>query len=565
MNNKQIIGKLNLTASLLQIQGENPFKIRGYQNTVQVIERLNESLSDLNKKEILGIEGIGKGMADKISQLIETGTFDSLDKVLENTNPVVLDLLKISGLGPKKIQVLEKEFQLNSIHDLLLLCENGKVAELKGFGKKTEEKVKSSLEYLIENKGKILYAEGESISKLIEEDLANSLEGLKFSPTGPLRRKDNSLDELSFLIACEYSEIKKLKSEINKFLYLEENVIESSPYIWRGKDVDLGIKVAFKFCESETFYSNLVIETGKEEHLFHLLENDNTLYKIAKAENFKSEVEIYEKAKLPFITPELREGKFEFDLDKKGKIELVELGDLKGCLHNHSTYSDGANTVKEMAVYCKEQGYEYFGISDHSKTAFYANGLYPEQVLKQQQEIDLLNEKLAPFKILKGIESDILPDGSLDYEEEILSTFDYIVASVHSGLDMDKEKATKRLITAIENPYTSILGHATGRLILRRKGYEIDHKKVIDACAKNNVIIEINAHPKRLDIDWQWIPYAMEKGVLISINPDAHELKGIHDMYYGVCSARKGALTKEFTFNSKSLEEVEQHFRNQKK
>jgi DNA polymerase (family X) len=242
--------------------------------------------------------------------------------------------------------------------------------------------------------------------------------------------------------------------------------------------------------------------------------------------------------------------------EKHAIPKLIELEDLKGILHNHSTYSDGVHTLKEMADYCKELGYQYFGICDHSKTAVYANGLPIEKIIEQQKEIDTLNSTYTNFKILKGIESDILNDGSLDYPEDILKTFDFIVASVHSNLKMPEEKATERLIKAIENQYTTILGHPTGRLLLARKGYPINHKKVIDACAANKVSIELNAHPYRLDIDWRWIPYCLERGVMISINPDAHHREGFKDMYYGVCVARKGMLDAENCLNALSLDEL---------
>jgi DNA polymerase (family 10) len=277
---------------------------------------------------------------------------------------------------------------------------------------------------------------------------------------------------------------------------------------------------------------------------------------------FSSEEEIFNSFGMQFIEPELREGLNEVELAKANKIpKLLELTDLKGILHNHSTYSDGLNTLKDMAVYCKELGYEYLGMCDHSQSAFYANGLKADRVMEQQREIDELNKKLAPFKIFKGIESDILNDGSLDYPEEVLKTFDFIVASVHSNLKMTEEKATARLLKAIENPYTTILGHPTGRLLLSRPGYPIDHKRIIDACAANNVIVELNAHPYRLDIDWRWIQYCIEKGVKISVNPDAHEKGGYHDMHYGVCAARKGMLTKEMCFNAMPLIEMEAYFK----
>jgi DNA polymerase (family 10) len=236
---------------------------------------------------------------------------------------------------------------------------------------------------------------------------------------------------------------------------------------------------------------------------------------------------------------------------------LIEEQDICGILHNHSTYSDGLHSLSEMAMYVKSCGYQYFGICDHSKSAFYANGLQPQRVLEQIKEINALNKKLVPFKIFKGIESDILSDGSLDYNVEILSKFDFVVASIHSNLRMDKDKATNRLISAIENPYTCILGHPTGRLLLSREGYPIDHKKIIDACAANSVSIELNANPLRLDLDYTWIPYALEKQVMIAINPDAHSKGGIHHVRYGVYAARKGGLTKDMCLNSKNLEEFE--------
>ncbi len=240
---------------------------------------------------------------------------------------------------------------------------------------------------------------------------------------------------------------------------------------------------------------------------------------------------------------------------------LITFDDLKGTLHNHSTYSDGVHSLEQMAKYSKEElGLEYLGICDHSKSAFYANGLTIDRLEQQWKEIDQLNETLAPFKIFKGIESDILSDGSLDYTDDILAKFDFVVASVHSNLKMDEDKATSRLIKAIENPYTTILGHPTGRLLLSRAGYPLDFKKIIDACAANHVVIEINANPLRLDLDWRWHRYALEKGVLLSINPDAHRMEGLHDMQYGVFVARKGGLSKDKCLNAFSREEVQKLF-----
>jgi DNA polymerase (family 10) len=281
----------------------------------------------------------------------------------------------------------------------------------------------------------------------------------------------------------------------------------------------------------------------------------------------KSEEEIYELASLPFIEPELREGNGEFKLaESKSLPKLIQYSDLKGSLHNHSTWSDGIHTLEEMALFCKNDlKLEYFGICDHSKSAFYANGLTETRIAAQQREIDGLNEKLSPFRIFKGIESDILYDGSLDYSNEVLASFDFVVASIHSILNMNEEKATERLIKAIENPFTTILGHPTGRLLLSRSGYPIDHKKVIDACAENQVIIEINANPLRLDLDWRWHQYAISKGVLLSINPDAHRKEGFNDMKYGTLVARKGGLSKENCLNAMNLDQISILFEHKKK
>ncbi|MBK9638872.1 MAG: DNA polymerase/3'-5' exonuclease PolX, partial [Bacteroidetes bacterium] len=325
-----------------------------------------------------------------------------------------------------------------------------------------------------------------------------------------------------------------------------------------------GIPISIQFFPAAELIYQQWKSTGNNEHLAQCLAlksvEENQLKKCT------SELEIYQTFGLPYIEPELREGRNEITRALDGNLPsaLIELKDLKGILHNHSTYSDGKNTLKEMALACKNSGYEYLGICDHSKSAFYAGGLSIERVAEQQEEIKKLNIELAPFVIFSGIESDILTDGSLDYPEEILKSFDFIVASVHSGLRMDVDKATMRLIAAIKNPYTTILGHPTGRLLLSRAAYPIDHEKVIDACAKYNVVIELNAHPYRLDLDWRWIEYAISKGVKISINPDAHSTEGYKDMYFGVCVGRKGFLTAKETFNAQNREDINKYFQDRK-
>jgi DNA polymerase (family 10) len=294
------------------------------------------------------------------------------------------------------------------------------------------------------------------------------------------------------------------------------------------------------------------IETGPKQHV------DWVVSRLEDSSALSDEQSVYQKARLVYVEPEMRDLEDCFNVKHLlGADSLVSVSDLKGCLHNHTTYSDGASTLREMADACISNGLQYLAICDHSRSAFYAGGLSVEQVIKQHAEIDALNAEKFPFRIFKGIESDILSDGSLDYPDEILKTFDVVVASVHSGLSMTEDKATERIIKAIENPFTTILGHPTGRLLLSRKGYPLDHRKVIEACASNGVAIELNAHPYRLDIDWRFLQLAMEFGVPISINPDAHHTKGINDMRYGVLVARKAGVPASAVLNSKSLSQFE--------
>src|SRR5690606_38156674 len=314
------------------------------------------------------------------------------------------------------------------------------------------------------------------------------------------------------------------------------------------------------------FVRETLLRTGSRNHLLTPVLDHPSLASFFRSKPFESELQAYQAAGQSYIAPELREGQFEIALAKEGKLPvLLEMDDLRGSLHNHSTYSDGKHTLRDMATYCQSLGYEYLGIADHSRSAFYAGGVDREKVAEQQREIKLLNEELAPFRIFSGIESDILVDGSLDYPDHVLASFDFVVASIHSALSMTRQRATARLIKAIENPYTTILGHPTGRLLLRREGYPIDHQAIIDACAANEVVIEINVNPWRLDLDWRWIHYALEKGVRLSINPDAHEKEAYADIRYGVMVARKGGLTREMTLNALSADALAIYFEARKK
>jgi DNA polymerase (family X) len=522
VTNKEISGLIKLTGQLMELHGENKFKTKSYTNAAFQIGKNPNQLEQLSLPELENTYGIGKSIAAKVFQIATTGKLDTLEVIINKTPKGVLDMLSVKGIGGSKVRVLWKDMEIESLGELLQLCEENRLIEVKGFGAKTQESIKQNIQYRISSEGKYHYAAAANFALQLRDQLREQFPDAQIELSGELRRKCEIIEQIDILISSE--------NEINV------------------PEFEAAIPVVFHKCTPNSFGTALLQTTGSKAHVSQL----------NIPENAATEEQIYTQNNLPYIEPELREGLAELEWAKANSLPvLVEDKDLKGILHNHSTYSDGRNTLEEMAVACRDLGMEYFGIADHSKTAVYANGLYPENVAKQHQEIDDLNEKLAPFKVLKGIESDILYDGSLDYEEDILRKFDYVVASIHSQLKMDEEKANTRLITAIENPYTTILGHPTGRLLLSRKGYPIDHKKIIDACAANNVVIEINANPLRLDLDWRHIQYALEKNVMLSINPDAHNTEGFSHMHYGTCVARKGGLTKEMTLNAMSLAEIE--------
>jgi len=532
MTTEDIADALEITAKLMELHNENPFKVKAISAAAYKLGKTRLDLNNQSVDELTKIDGISKSLAEKIIDFTTTGTTKELQDLITKTPAGVIEMLGVKGLGPKKVRQLWQELELESVTDLLYACHENRLIELKGFGEKTQNTIIQNIEFKIKNTGWFHYAYAEKIGQPIIDAIKQQTELVRF--TGAMYRKCEVIEEIDILVGDESMDLDEFYSET--------------------------IPVNFIQVNANVFYRKLVETSSTKEHL------EGINYKVLETKKYDSEEAIYSNLNIQYCVPELREGLFELEKAKNNHLpKLIELTDLKGILHNHSTYSDGMNTLEEMANYCKDLGYQYLGICDHSQTAFYADGLKVETVLLQHQEIEKLNQKLFPFKIFKGIESDILGNGDLDYEEDILKTFDFIVASVHANLKMDEEKATTRLLKAIENPYTTILGHPTGRLLLGRPGYPINHKKIIDACAANKVVIELNAHPYRLDIDWRWIPYCLEKGVMISINPDAHQLKGYHDMHYGTLTARKGMLTKEHCLNAMDLNSFESFLNNYKK
>ena len=547
MTNKEIAKSFQLLGNIMELHGENPFKIRSYHSAYRNLRSLEKPLSEMEEAEIAGIKGVGKAIAGKIKELLETGLMQTLERYKDKTPEGIQEMLNIKGFGPKKIMAVWQGLEVESVGELLYAVNENRLVELKGFGQKTQDELKQKLEYYQKSKDKYHYAALEGAASTLVEKLKERLPGVPMSLCGAIRRKDTILDQIEILLATDRENaIQLFDGDLLTITQEENNCLKGR----NGEEQPVTIYL----CEPTAFGSKLFRYTGHSDFL-------QAFINAFPGQDFKGlseEQQVFEQAQIQFIPPELREQEWGLQLAINNNIpQLITDQDIKGVLHLHTTYSDGAHTLRDMATYAKELGYEYLGLTDHSKSAFYANGLQPERVFQQMEEVDELNKELSPFKIFKGIESDILNDGSLDYEADILDRFDFIIASVHSNLRMDEEKATQRIITAVENPYTTILGHPTGRLLLSRQGYPIDHKKVIDACAANGVAIELNANPWRLDLDWTWIPYALEKGVLISVNPDAHSKEGIHDIHFGVCAARKGGLEVQQCLNSKSLADFE--------
>lgn len=563
MDHKTILKKLKLCIQLMELHDENPFKIRSYQSALTSLERGYQDIMALSDTELSQINGIGKSIIEAIQNLRATETFPALESLIEKTPTGILEILQIKGLGPRKVKTLWEELGITSTHELMEACQSGRVAQIKGFGQKTQDTIIQNLEFKASNAGKWLFADIEEIIVSLETTLKNLLPSAQIALVGDFARKMEIISEAELLIGS--ADLTATKASIKTLESIHWDWSASGPKTWRGKREDLDLLIVLHFCSQVDFLPKKLSFTASKAHLLSLVDENESIAEKLNKRDFDSEEAFFTQNQLQFIPAEMREGFGEVELAKENKIpNLLQDADLKGILHNHSTYSDGKHSLKQMAEYCKSLGYEYLGISDHSRTASYAGGLDIEKVMKQQAEIDALNQELAPFKIFKGIESDILGDGSLDYPVEVLASFDFIVASVHSILNMDVRRATDRLIRAISNPYTTMLGHPTGRLLLQREGYPIDHRAVIDACAANNVVIEINANPWRLDLDWRWIRYAMDQGVKLSINPDAHEMDGYSDMKYGVLVGRKGGLTKEMTLNSLSGEEIAAYFAGRK-
>lgn len=541
VSNREIARLFGLYAELLLLHNKNESLASILSGASYRIRRIDEAIHGLSKPELSKL--FRPELIKLVEQLKKRGTINELDELIQLTPPGLFEMMRIRGLGGKKLSILWSVAKIDTVDALLDACKRNRLIDIPGFGLKTQANIVEAIEAERLTRDRFYYAsvadDANALVHILQQHLKNKLVSL----CGEVRRQSTTVGEIEIIAAIDH---KKLNDKaLRRFMIIQS----SSENETKAHTLD-EIPVTIYHTTKEKFHYELFERTGNEGHVSKLNK------RVGSMREFKSEEEIYKSAKLPFIVPEMREDLAEWDLVKQ-QDELVTPDDIKGVVHNHTTWSDGVDSLPDFVNTCRDRGYEYVVISDHSKNAHYAGGLTEEKVMKQIKEIESLKKEQKKFRIFKSIECDILVSGELDFGNDLLKQFDMVIVSIHQLLKMDEKKATQRLIKAIENPYTTILGHMTGRQLLIRPGYPVNFNKVIDACAANNVVIEINANPRRLDMDWSHIPYAMKKGVLISINPDAHSIGEIDNIRWGVAAARKGGLTKRMTWNAMSLREIE--------
>lgn len=578
MTNQEIAEKLREIYNLMQLAGENRFRAIAFDRAAQTIESLNEEIAIHIKSDTLTeIKGIGKSIAEDIKAYESTGTMPVLEALKQKVPGGLIEWLNISGLGPKNIAKIHRELGITEIHELKEACLSGAVADLPGLGKKSAERILKSIEYLEEFGERARLDQAWEIAHPFYEFIKEIDGVLECQVAGSLRRSRETIGDIDILAAAEKEDTGSIFEAFANHELVQEVLgrgdTKSSVRTQNGRQVDLRI------VKPGEYPAALLYFTGSKEHNIVLRQrarergmalNEYGLFQLddKKKTNFgqpvktKSENDIYSKLDLNYIPPEHREDHGEFAYYKEHKsMELVSESDIKGVIHAHSTWSDGRNTIRQMAEACMNLGYEYLGMSDHSRTAAYAGGLTIAEVEEQWREIDQLNREFESeginFKIFKGVESDILSDGSLDYPDEILAGFEFVIASVHSGLEMPFDAMMDRFEAAINNPFTTMIGHPTGRLLLKREESKLDLNALIELAADRGVPIEINANPWRLDLDWRFGNRAKEAGLLTSINPDAHSIGGIQHMHYGVLVARKAKFDSSRVVNTRTAAEFE--------
>jgi DNA polymerase (family X) len=580
MTKSEIATVLEEVAALLELKGENPFKIRAYTNAARSLETFGGNISNLQDEEGLSkIPGIGKSIAEKIKELAATGSLKYLEELRTAFPAAILELFSISGLGAKKIKALYEQLQVSSIEQLRQACETGRVAELSGFGETTQAKICKAIEERAKHSGYFQFGQMAGEAETMRSDLAGHPDALQVDVAGSYRRRKEIVHDLDLVVATKRAEA------ITKFFVahpLVESIIAQGP---TKSSVRLrsGVQCDLRVVSSAEHPFALAYFTGNKEHNIELrsraLERGWTLneYRLAplavdpKAKkkrlvkqipNVRDEADLYRAVELDFIAPELRENKGEFEAAEKRSLpKLIEQENLRGTFHCHTIASDGHNSLEEMAEAAQALGLEYLGIADHSRSSIQAHGIDEAQLRAQVAAIRELNKKFNGFRLFAGVECDILRDGSLDFPDQVLSQLDYVVASVHSVFNLSEADMTTRVIHAMDNPLVTMLAHPTGRLLLKREPYQIDIPAILDAAARTGTWIELNAAPKRLDLDWRWWLLAKQKGVKCVINPDAHRTERLQDLWFGIGIARKGWLTKDDVVNCLPLGKIERALR----
>ncbi len=573
MDKKEVAALLKEIALFMEIQEEEPFRAQSYQRAARALDNSEEDLDTLiQENKLQTLPGIGDNLEKKIKEIYFSGTHPLYEELKGQVPEGLLEILKIPGLGVKKVKVLYKELGISNLGELAYACEENRLLEIPGFGKKTQEKILEGIETLLHYQKSFLLLTAREVLERVQKDLLSYDRVENCVATGSVRRWCDIVHDLDILVSG-------ISAEDLIPLLIEMETIEETELVNArlviGKTPE-GIPIDFHIGDKKSWGSWLVATTGNSLHLGLIQETGGDPAPVLDLRDGKapqpplqSEEEFYQHYSLPFIPPELREGFKEKEFfQNKSAPRLIEPGDIKGIFHVHTTFSDGAATLKKVVEECHRLGWEFVGISDHSQSAFYANGLEKKDLERQAEELANLNKKTGEeITLFHGVECDILPDGSLDYPDSVLDelNLDFIIASVHSNFRMSKVDMTKRIIKALQHPRVTMLGHPTGRLLLAREAYPLDLEEIIKVAVEQEVVLEINSNPYRLDLSWEWANYAYEQGALLAINPDAHRLDGLKHLEYGIAVARKAALPPQALINSFSLENIEKLFTRKQK